>query len=150
VRVLEYNFEESIGYWIYMAGRAYERAMNDELTPQGITHRQCQVLAWLSLEGPLSQVELAERMNIEPPTLVRVLDRMERDGLLAREACPGDRRRNRIRPLPKAETIWAKMVACAERVRSRATQGMTRTETATLRRLLAAVEKNLSVEHVCK
>lgn len=142
--MLQYDFQRSIGYWICMSARQYERAMNQELTPEGITHRQCQVLAWLALEGTLSQVELADRMNIEPPTLVRVLDRMQRDGLLARQCCPEDRRRNLIAPTEQAQPVWERIVKCAERVRNRATRGMTAQQIRTLQELLAQVQANLA------
>lgn len=145
--MLQYDFHNSIGFWICMAARCYERVIHQELLPEGITHRQCQVLAWLALEGELSQVELADRMNIEPPTLVRVLDRMERDGLIAREGCAGDRRRKMIKPLPKAKPIWKKITACAERVRDRAAKGMTRQQRETLKELLQMVEANLAPEN---
>jgi MarR family transcriptional regulator for hemolysin len=127
-----------------MTSRLYERAIHQELLPEGITHRQCQVLAWLALDGELSQVELADRMNIEPPTLVRVLDRMERDGLIGREACADDRRRKLVKPLPKADIVWKKITACAERVRGRAAKGMSLRQRETLKQLLALVQSNLS------
>jgi MarR family transcriptional regulator for hemolysin len=130
--MLQYDFQSSIGYWICLSARHFERAMNQELTPEGITYRQCQVLGWLALEGTLSQVELAERMNIEPPTLVRILDRMERDGLLLRDTCPEDARRKMIRPLT--------------RVRERATSGMTDEEITLLKELLRKVQTNLPIE----
>lgn len=144
--MLQYDFQSSIGYWICLSARHFERAMNQELTPEGITYRQCQVLGWLALEGSLSQVELAERMNIEPPTLVRILDRMERDGLLHRESCPEDRRRKMIRPLEKSKPMWNRIVECAMRVRERATRGMTEEEIATLKELLTKVQNNLPIE----
>ena len=62
-------------------------------------------------------------MNIEPPTLVRVLDRMERDGLVSRTGCADDRRRKMIKPLPKAKPIWKKIVASAEAVRGAGGRG---------------------------
>ena len=131
--MLQYDFPSSGGHAICMTAHLFERAVQDELTPEGITFRQCQVLAWLTLEGgSLSQVELADRMNIEPPTLVSVLDRMERDGLVARESCPEDRRKKRIRPLPKANPVWKKIVACAERVRSMAFRDMSSDQLAML------------------
>jgi MarR family transcriptional regulator for hemolysin len=142
--MLEYDFQSSIGYWLCMCSHAYERAMNEELTAQGITYRQCQVLAWLALEGEQSQVELAQRMNIEPPTLVRVLDRMERDGLVSRTGCVDDRRRKMIKPLPKAKPIWKKIIASAEIVRSRAIEGLSKQEVATLKKLLARMQLNLT------
>lgn len=141
--MLEYDFQSSIGYWICVSARLFQRAMNEELEAQGITFRQCQVLGALACDGPLTQVELAERMTIEPPTLVAVLDRMERDGLIERVACPGDRRKKRVRPLPKARPMWKKIVAVAEKVRSRAAEGLKPDELDTLRRLLAAVQSNL-------
>lgn len=141
--MLQYDFQSSIGYWICMTSRAYERAMQQELVSTGITHRQCQVLFWLALEGPLSQVELAEKMSIEPPTLVRVLDRMERDGLLAREACEHDRRVKTVRVLPKAKPVWKKIVQCAERVRGRAAQSLTPAQRKNLQELLRIVQGNL-------
>lgn len=144
--MLQYDFQSSIGYWICLSARHFERAMNQELIPQGITYRQCQVLGWLALEGNLSQVELADRMNIEPPTLVRILDRMERDGLIHRESCAEDRRRKMIRPLERAKPIWNRIIECAMRVRERATAGMSADEIATLQRLLSKVQHNLPIE----
>jgi len=141
--VLQYDFQGSIGYWIFMTARIYERAMQQELVPAGITHRQCQVLCWLALEGPLSQVELADRMSIEPPTLVRILDRMERDSLLVREPSEHDRRVKKVRVLPKAKPVWKKIVQCAERVRARAARNLTAAQTETLKELLEIVQHNL-------
>lgn len=143
--MLEYDFQQSIGHWICRTSHLYQKAMNEELTPQGITWRQCQVLAWLAFEGPLSQVELADRMDIEPATLVRVLDRMERSGLLTRASCPGDRRVKIIQPLPAAEPIWKKIITVAERVRERAVQGMTLEQREMLKELLGMVQANLGL-----
>ncbi len=144
--MLEYEFEESVGYWVCMTSHLMERALNEELAPQGITFRQFQVLGWLALRGGMSQTELAERMNIEPPTLVGILDRMEREGWISREGCPDDRRRKIIRAQAKAEPVWSKMVASARRVRARATQGLDEHQLRTLMQLLAQVQENLNSE----
>lgn len=142
---LTFDFQNSIGHSICRAAHLFERAMQEELEPTGITFRQCQVLAWLAIEGNvLSQVELAERMNIEPPTLVSALDRMERDGLVVREGCPDDRRKKLIQPLPKAAEVWTEIMACGERVRARAAHGMSAAEIAQLNGLLRRVAGNLS------
>jgi MarR family transcriptional regulator, transcriptional regulator for hemolysin len=141
--VLEYDFENSVSYWICQASHALQRAFNEELAPQGVTFRQAQVLGCLALEGRLSQTDLAERMRIEPPTLVGILDRMERDGWIRRGGDANDRRRKLIEVLPAAKPAWTKIVAVAKRVRSRATRGMTATQLAQLKKLLTIVQKNL-------
>src|SRR5688572_25834106 len=142
--VMNYDFEESIGFWLTLTTQAYHRAVSDLLAPHGITYRQSVVLGWLALEGELSQTELAHRMMIEPPTLVGILDRMERDGWIARHDCPGDRRKNLIRATPAADPIWEKIVDCATRIRHRATEGLSERQLATLKKLLHKVQRNLT------
>ena len=148
--MLDYDFEQSVGFWLVRTSLAYERALNLELAPKGITFRQAQVLGCLALEGELTQVDLAERMHVEPPTLVGILDRMERDGWIARHDCPTDRRKKMIRARPQAEPIWAEIVQCARRIRARATVGLDARELAQLKQLLEVVLANLSAESLVK
>lgn len=144
--MLEYDFEKNIGFWLFMTNRALQRAFNEEIVQHGLTYRQMQVLSWLAYEGDHSQADLARKMEIEPASLVPIIDRMERAGWVRREVCPTDRRRNVIRVQPSAEPAWGSIVACAQRVRERAIKGLTAEEHATLLRLLPKVHANLNPE----
>jgi MarR family transcriptional regulator, transcriptional regulator for hemolysin len=144
--MLQYDFDQSIGYWITFTSNRYQQAVKEELAPYGITFRQVQVLCWLVLEGPIPQVVLAEKMIVEPPTLVRILDRMERDGWVRREPDPDDRRCKVIVVQPKAKPVWSKMVTCLRNVRKKATAGMSDEEVRTLQKLLNQVQENLTVD----
>jgi MarR family transcriptional regulator for hemolysin len=141
--VLVYDFDESVGYWLTMATQAFHRAVSEEVAPHGITYRQSLVLAWLALEGDLSQAELATKMMVEPPTLVGILDRMERDGWITRNSCPSDRRKKLIRATRAAEPVWEKIAEGGRRVRARATEGLSEEELETLKQLLGRVNRNL-------
>jgi MarR family transcriptional regulator for hemolysin len=141
--MFHYDFEESVGTWLTLSTQMYHRAVSDELAPHGITYRQSMVLGWLALEGDLSQTELATKMMVEPPTLVGILDRMERDGWITRHNCPGDRRKKIIRANPAAEPVWQRIVECALRVRQRAIEGFSERELAMLKSLLRRVQQNL-------
>lgn len=142
----QYDFQASIGYWITVTSFGYQRVLEAELADLGITFRQFQVLGWLKLEGALPQVELAERMMIEPPTLVRLLDRMEAAGWIRRAGDPLDRRRKLITVQPEAEAAWSDVVKVLKRVRRRATSDMTPDEVGQLQRLLSRVQQNLEME----
>jgi MarR family transcriptional regulator for hemolysin len=141
--MLQYDFSESIGFWLTGTHQAYMRAFQERLAPHGITYRQAQVLGWLALEGPLSQTDLAARMLIEPPSLVGVIDRMQQAGLLERRPCDQDRRKKLIHTLPAAERAWAPIVECGHSMRSQAAQGLSEREVATLKRLLKKVKENV-------
>jgi MarR family transcriptional regulator for hemolysin len=146
--LLKYDFEQSIGYWIGMTTRNWEQAMNDEMAAHGITFRQFQVLAWLALEGDLSQNQLAERLRIEAPTLVGILDRMERQGWIERRPDSEDRRRKIVTPTPKVKPVWERMAACARRVRARATTGLSAEDLAVVTRVMAKIQDNLRHEQM--
>ncbi|MGQ0634616.1 MAG: MarR family winged helix-turn-helix transcriptional regulator [Planctomycetaceae bacterium] len=141
--VLQFDFEESLGYWICSTSHSLRRALDTELERQGITYRQWEVLCWIAVEGELSQAELADRMGIEAPTLVGILDRMERDGWLDRYGCPNDRRRKRIRATDKAEAVWSRMMECAHTVRNRAREGLSQAELDALRSICERIRGNL-------
>ena len=94
--MLEFDFENSVGYWICTTSHALRRALEAELSQVDLTLRQWEVLACLACEEGLSQAEMADRLGIEPPTLAGVVRRMERDGWLERRSCCNDRRKNRI------------------------------------------------------
>ena len=141
--MLEYDFENSVGHWVCQASQLLQRAFNEELAPQGVTFRQAQVLGCLALDGKLSQTDLADRMRIEPPTLVGIIDRMERDGWIRRSGDATDRRRKLIEALPASKPAWTKIIAAAKRVRNRATRGMTPTQIAQLKKLLCLIQSNL-------
>jgi len=146
--VLDYDFENSVGHWVCQASQVLQRAFNEELAPQGVTFRQAQVLGCLALESKLSQTDLADRMRIEPPTLVGIIDRMERDGWIRRSSDTTDRRRKLIEALPASKPAWTKIIAAAKRVRNRATRCMTPTQLTQLKKLLHVVQANLDESSV--
>jgi len=144
--MLEYDFDTSVGYWVFATAHALVCSMNEELTQHGITSRQWEVLACISHEGELSQTELAERMFIEAPTLVGVLDRMERDGWIVRVTDESDRRRKLIRPTERAGEQWERMVACGLQVRARATRGLSEEQMQQVRETLKIMCINMNAQ----
>lgn len=145
---LQYDFEQSVGYWLTRTTQAYHRAFTEELAQYGITYRQSQVLSWLVLEGQLSQSELAAKMMIEPPTLVGILDRMEHAGWISRHSCQQDRRKKWIRVTADARPVWENIAQVGKQMRRRATEGISDRQVATLRRVLSRIEENVQSEQL--
>src|SRR6201996_8226120 len=63
---------------------------------RGTTRAQWIVLFRLREQEGLSQVDLAEVLELQPISLVRLLDRLVEHGLLERQHDPRDRRANRL------------------------------------------------------
>lgn len=144
--MLAQDFEQSVGYWLLTTAHWMERALNASLEEHGITYRQVQVLSCLALRGQLTQAEIAEMLGVEPPTVVRVLDRMERDGWIVRDDDPQDRRKKLICPTERVAPVWEQFLACGKGVRQRATTGLSPDEVNRLIDSLKCVRSNLGVE----
>jgi len=76
--------------------RRWRTRLDERLKHMELTQARWMVLRHLSETGPISQRELADRIGVEGPTLVRGLDRLEDLGLVARRACGEDRRIKRV------------------------------------------------------
>jgi MarR family transcriptional regulator, transcriptional regulator for hemolysin len=80
----------------YIDHRAKER---------GTTRAQWIVLFRLRKQEGLSQVDLAEVLELQPISLVRLLDRLVEQGLLERRHDPKDRRANRLHLTAKGRQL---------------------------------------------
>lgn len=97
---------------IVVAGRLWRKLANDRIKPLGETMARWETLYNVALAGEhFTQSELAEQVGVEGPTLVRMLDRLARDGLIERQQSGSDRRvtHNRITPegLDTVERVMA-------------------------------------------
>ena len=129
--------EDSLGYLINLAARAFAGRLAEELRPFEVGIGQWAVLLHLWGNDGMTQAQLARRVAIEQPTMVRTIDRMERDGLVIRSPDPNDGRASRITLTERGWTLRDALVPLAARVNRVATQAMTDEEVATLKRLLA-------------
>lgn len=142
--MLDYDWENSVGYWICSVSHAMRKALDARLSKEGITVRQWEVLSWLSARGCGSQSELAEQLGIEPHTLAGVLTRMEKAGLLVRKSCELDRRKNQIHPTPKAEELWKRVVVIFHENREKAIDGLSREDLDNLKRICELIYNNIT------
>ncbi|WP_285115342.1 MarR family transcriptional regulator [Leifsonia sp. fls2-241-R2A-40a] len=95
-----------LGRLLGAASRAVERAWADALEQRGLTHAGLIVLHLLEL-GFDSQSDLARMAHVEPQTMSRTVDRLEREGLVTREPDPGDRRRHVLAITEAGRTAFA-------------------------------------------
>ncbi|PYB70871.1 MULTISPECIES: MarR family winged helix-turn-helix transcriptional regulator [Rhizobium] len=84
---------------------------------EGLTLARARTLFAISRRGPLTQKELAEELEIETPTLARVLDGMEKQGLIVRSEDASDRRAKRIDMTPGGRETSKGMHALASDLR---------------------------------
>ena len=80
------------GFLLRDVTRLYAQRFEQHAAALGLTLAQCKALMRLADCEGVSQVRLAELTDLDPMTLVRILDRMEAEGWLERRKDPRDRR----------------------------------------------------------
>jgi DNA-binding MarR family transcriptional regulator len=89
---------------------AQGRRMNQRLAAQhGLTAQQLAALSLLAHAGPTSLGELGERMRTGASTLTGIVDRMEREDIVARERSAEDRRVWRVTLTVRGEALAAQL-----------------------------------------
>src|ERR1700761_6333977 len=78
------------------SSRILRNYVDQRAKERGTTRAQWVVLFRLRTQEGLSQVDLAEVLELQPISLVRLLDRLVEQGLLERRHDPNDRRANRL------------------------------------------------------
>jgi DNA-binding MarR family transcriptional regulator len=86
----------SPSYALIRAAKLQRSLMGEALARVGLHAGQERLMMELWETDRLSQVELAERLNVEPPTIAKAVKRLESAGLLHRERDESDSRIQRV------------------------------------------------------
>ncbi len=132
----EFVIEDSLGYLVNRAARSMAHQLAEELRPAGVGIGPWAVLMFLWARDGLSQAELSRVVAIEPPTMVRTIDRMVRDGLVNRVPDPDDGRVSRIYLTERGRSLRDELVPRAAAVNAANLGRLTPAEGRTLRWLL--------------
>src|ERR1039458_4673647 len=78
---------------LHSTSRAWRQALDRRLKYLGVSQASWMTIAMAArANSPLSQSELAERLGVEGATMVAMVDRLVKAGLVVREASSTDRR----------------------------------------------------------
>jgi MarR family transcriptional regulator, transcriptional regulator for hemolysin len=109
-----------------------------------LNRSEAQVLVYVDREQGMSQAQLAERLDLEAISLVRLIDSLQEAGLIERRPHPHDRRIRTLWLTAAAQPILAQVIAVRAQVRAQAMAGMTDTDQEKLLDLLMMVRGNLA------
>ncbi|MBD2433387.1 MULTISPECIES: MarR family winged helix-turn-helix transcriptional regulator [Fischerella] len=136
--------QETIGYQMVLVSRAHRHLVSTALAELGLYLGQEILLMYLWEEDGLTQSELVERMEVEPPTLTKMLNRMERCGLLKRCQCPEDARSYQVYLTEAGQALQQPVTQLWHEVEKQIVANLTLEERLLFRRLLMQVRNNLT------
>jgi MarR family transcriptional regulator, transcriptional regulator for hemolysin len=136
--------ERSFGFLLYDSARLLRRDFDRRARAIGLTRAQWSVLSHLNRYQGVNQAALADLMELQPITLVRLLDRLEEAGWIVRTADPRDRRSRVPQLTEKARPVLDRLQALAAETRELALAGIGGEERERLLDVLQKIRSNLA------
>ncbi|MGA7538780.1 MAG: MarR family transcriptional regulator [Steroidobacteraceae bacterium] len=138
------DLNRQLGFLLKDTSRRYSRRFEERAQALSLTLVQCRALLYLENNQGVSQKRLSELTELDPMTLVRILDRMEADGWVQRRFDPADRRAHTLWLTPKAKPVLDHVAQLIADTRTEALQGLSSEERSKLLELLERLHANLS------
>ena len=135
---------DHVGYLIGDVSRMLRTVYDRRVEPLGLTRAQWRVLARLSRIEGCTQTELAAELEIEKPTLGKLIERLEEKEWVTRRADENDARTKRVFLTKRAAPVLDEMFSLADEVLNAAIAGLDRKEADQLNAALLQVKSNLS------
>lgn len=142
--MLREDLTRNYGFLLMDVSRLMRTVYDRRVKGIGLTRSQWWVLNHLFRHPGATQTELASILEIERPTLGRLLDRLEKKGWVRREHDATDRRAWRVHLTKAAEPAMRRLRTQAARLRSDALAGLSAKERERFVDTLLAIKTNLS------
>ena len=141
--VREHPVKERTGFALAKVCKAHRGNVGDLLAEHGLHVGQEMVLIELWENDGLRGGELAARLAVEPPTVTKMLRRLEGCGLVERRPDPSDARSFRVYLTDRGRALEGPVAGCWERSEERLLTGFGEEERRTFYELLVRVRRNL-------
>jgi MarR family transcriptional regulator for hemolysin len=134
----------NVGFLLREASRRYVQRFEVRASELSLNLAQCKALIRLEKNEGVSQARLAELAEVDAMTMVRILDRMEADGLLERRPDPQDRRARCLYLTAKAKPLLAQIWRLSDTTRAEVFAGIGKNERDVFMSVLERLHDNLS------
>lgn len=138
------NPDKSVGFLLADVSRLLRRDFDRRVRSLKLTQAQWRAIAHLARDEGIKQATLAERLEVKPITLTRLIDRMQAAGWVTREADPEDRRASLLFLTAKAQPILKELWAHADEALYDLMAGVSRSARREFINTLAHMKQNLS------
>jgi MarR family transcriptional regulator, multiple antibiotic resistance protein MarR len=133
---------QGVGAYIGRARRTIVEAIDQELAPLDISHAQWIVVMLLGDGAATTAAELCKVLIYDPGAMTRLLDRLEKKGVLRRVRTRDDRRTVRLELTADGAKLYPRILEALVQVFNRLLHGFSRSEVRQLEDMLKRMVAN--------
>lgn len=135
---------DTVHAWVFKVFNAQKNALRPHLAALGLSTGQPKVLRVLARRSGCMQKEVATECGVEPATVSRLVESLEKSGLLARRVDDGNRRAAQLFLTSDGEAAYARLEAVLRENDARALAGFSEAERLQFGAYLRRMYENLT------
>ncbi|MDO5039908.1 MarR family winged helix-turn-helix transcriptional regulator [Clostridium sp.] len=140
-----FNIDDCIGFITNKCSKKISDEFNRRLQEYGVTRVQWIAIFYIGkYDNGIFQRELSDLMNVKESSMVRLIDRMEKEELVIRKKNDNDRRITSIFLTDKGITLRNKLLPLGEQFQKDATIGISSEELDIFKKVLEKMVNNIS------
>jgi DNA-binding MarR family transcriptional regulator len=140
--IASFRPSQAVGAHIARARRTIVEAIDRELAPLDISHAQWIVVMLLGDGAASTAAELCKILIYDPGAMTRLLDRLERKGVVRRVRARNDRRTVRLELTADGNKLYPRILQALVQVFNRLLRGFNKSEVRQLEQLLQRMVAN--------
>jgi len=138
---MDASITSTLGFLIGDVTRLYRREFDRRVAHLGLTRVQWRALRRIERIEGMTQIKLAEDLELAPIAVGRVIDRLEKAGFIERRPDPTDRRCWRLHLAPGSAMVMAGVDRIATDLREEVFAGIALPDLETTERVLATLKE---------
>ncbi|GAA0727488.1 hypothetical protein GCM10008905_25120 [Clostridium malenominatum] len=144
-----FNLDDCIGIITSRGTKEIVDAFNDRVALYNITRVQWIALYYIGEEEGITQKDLSDKMNVKESTVVRLIDRMEREGIVERIKNSEDRRVTKLHLTKEGKEKREEILPVGEEFSREGIDGISEEHLAVFKEVLEKIIINVKKRNNC-
>ncbi|MDK8183343.1 MarR family transcriptional regulator [Paenibacillus sp. UMB4589-SE434] len=141
-----FNLDDCLAFVTNRSAKIFAETLEKEFRPYHMTRSQWIAMYYIYKNESITQRELADKLSIKEPSVVRMLQKMELEGHLRREGIQSDKRIKQLELTDKGVKICLSLMPIAEKFKNETIAGISEQDLRIFKNVLNKMVENASAE----
>lgn len=131
-----FNLDDCMAFTTSRSAKIFSETLERRLNPYSITRAQWIAIYYIYTNNSITQRALADKMSVKEPTVVRLLQKLEQEGILIRLGVKEDKRVKHLLLTEKGMHLYHKLLPVVEKFKDDTIAGINEKDLQTLKSAL--------------
>jgi len=146
IRGITLRLDDAIGFIINNTGRNLTLLLNKKFSQYGITTEQWTLLKRLDEQDGINIKELTQRVGKDQGNVTRILELLEKGGLVKRTPNPADKRSSLVFLTEEGKGITENLIPIDEELHRNALNGLSEEDLTVFKKVISKINENIKKE----